>query len=117
MTSISDVETVMMRDLSASEQYLAGKLLGVVRGMLRARISNFDARVVEDLDFAETATYVEAKAVTRVLRNPESITYETIGPFGAQRSSESASDELRVLDAEWRSLGVGSGAFTIGRRL
>ena len=112
--NIADVETVLLRDLTDPESDLASKMLMVAAGMLRQRIPGLETRMVEDLDFADRVNYVEAKAVARALRNPDGITYETIGPYAAQRPAASAAEDgVSFTKVELASLGVGSGAFTI----
>lgn len=112
--TITDVETVLLRDLTDPESDLAAKMLTVAAGILRSKITDLDVRMSEDLDFADRVNYVEAKAVARALRNPEGISYETIGPYAVQRpANQLAEDGVSFTKSELASLGVGSGAFTI----
>lgn len=109
-----DVRTVLLRDLTDVELDLAERLVVVAASILRRRIPDLDERISTDLDFGDLVSYVEAKAVARVLRNPEGVTYETIGPFAQQRPASSASEDgVSFTKAELSMLGIGSGAFTI----
>jgi hypothetical protein len=112
--TITDVETVLLRELTDPETDLASKMLMVAAGMLRQRVPGLEDRMTTDLDFADRVNYVESKAVARALRNPEGITYETIGPFAAQRPQQSVGEDgVSFTKSELALLGVGSGAFTI----
>lgn len=111
--SVVDVQTVMMRALTAPETELAERLLTVAASTLRGRIAGLEERMLTDLDFADLVSYTEASAVKRVLQNPEGISYETIGPFSAQRPQSQITDGVSFTKAELAALGVGSGAFTI----
>lgn len=112
--TIVDVETVLLRELTDPESDLASKMLMVAAGMLRQRVPGLEDRMASDLDFADRVNYVESKAVARALRNPEGITYETIGPFSAQRPQQSVGEDgVSFTKQELSSLGVGSGAFTV----
>lgn len=111
--SVVDVQTVMMRALTDPETELAERLLTVAASILRGRIAGLEERMLSDLDFADLVSYTEARAVKRVLQNPEGLSYETIGPFAAQRPQSQISDGVSFTAAELAALGVGSGAFTI----
>lgn len=108
-----EVETQLMRPLDPAEQTLATSLLQLASATLRTKVTNLDQRMDADPGFALQVQYVEASAVKRAIENPAGLTYETIGPFAAQRPASDNPGGLAFSAGELRLLGVGGGAFTI----
>jgi hypothetical protein len=96
---ISDVET-LFRPLADDELALGDRLIRMASARLRAKVANLDLRIATgDLD-PLTVTDVVASMVVRVLRNPEGVTQETIGPMGATFSAQVAPGFLMVTPDE-----------------
>lgn len=107
----TDVETVLLRTLTDTETDFANLLLPVAAATLRRRIATLDDRMTLDADFGSLVRYVEASAVARILRNPDAVKYEVVGPFSSQRADVASA--FGFTDEELSILGVGSGAFSI----
>ncbi|MFI2841695.1 Gp19/Gp15/Gp42 family protein [Mycolicibacterium sp. PDY-3] len=105
----ADVAALMARELTPEETLLANRRLAQVERMILRRIPDLVDRIADgDLDEADVRD-VEAEAVYRVLRNPDSITSETDGAYTYVKSREAADSTLRVTADEWATLGVRTG--------
>lgn len=106
----SDVQALAARELSVEESALADRRLEQVERLIKRRIPDLDTQVnAGDID-EDDLIDIEAEAVWRVLRNPEGLFMEMDGNYQYQRSRESADGSLRILPAEWQTLGVRVGS-------
>lgn len=111
--SLAEVEISLLRPLTPEETVLAERLLRLAQATLRSRVADLESKMFNDADYALRVSAVETSAVVRVIRNPEGMIQEAIGPFSGSRGSDEAPGELVFSKREWASLGVGTGAFTI----
>ncbi|MDK7143386.1 Gp19/Gp15/Gp42 family protein [Gleimia europaea] len=111
VASVEDIQVSLLRDLTPAETKYAPQLLDRVENMIVARVSDAVARSGADESFRATLVAVEAEAVARVLRSPNSGIYqsETEGNYSYRINWQVASGLLDVLDREWERLGVGGG--------
>ena len=107
----SDVEVVLMREMTDEESALADRLLVLAAAELRGKIADLDTKML-DPDFDTRVNYVETVAVDRILKNPDGYSYEVIGPYAVQRPNV-GSGGFEFTASELAKLGVGSGAFSI----
>lgn len=98
--TLADVENRLGRPLEASEEQLAATLLDDVEVLIRRRVSNL-ATIDQD-----ALILVEARAVSRILRNPEGVRTQNAEGFGYTLDAQVASGRLALLDDEWYLLGI-----------
>ena len=107
-----DVETSLMRDLDANEEKYVLDLLDRAERLIQSRIPDLHTRIESDPcgGFQNTVADVEAEAVARVFRAPDSGVYssETEGNYSYSVNMQVASGLLDILDAEWSRLGLGN---------
>lgn len=109
----TDVETVLLREMTDEETDLATRLLRLASATLRGRISGLEERMSTDADFADKVNYVESAAVARIIRNPDGYSYEVIGPYAIQRPTGEIVGSFDFTAKDIAFLGVGTGAFSI----
>lgn len=106
---LPDVQNRLGRPLTDDEQTQVPTLLADTEILLKARISDLDDKVADDDGYLDIVKMVEARAVRRLLRNPDGYTSETDGDYTYQINYRLASGDLDVTDQEWALLGVGAG--------
>jgi hypothetical protein len=103
LCTTDDVVT-LFRALSDDETTLATRLIRMASARLRNQVLNLDARIASgDLD-VNTVTDVCASMVSRVMRNPEGVTQETVGPMSATFSPQVAPGFFTILPDEYELL-------------
>lgn len=106
-----DVETSLMRTLDENEEKYVLDLLDRAERLIQSRIPDFNSRIESSQcnGFQNVVADIEAEAVARVFRAPDSGVFssETEGNYSYSVNMQVASGLLDILDAEWRRLGVG----------
>lgn len=99
----------------ADEEAFAAALLEDLEDDIKTRIPDLDAQVTAVPPTIPEARLVkiEARAVVRVLKNPDGYKQESDGDYAYTLGSALASGELALTADEWRQLGVYTRAFTI----
>jgi len=108
--TLDDVEALLGESMDAPTQGMATYLLRMAGNLMRAKVATIDARIAAydasttpptGLD-PQSAADINAGMVVRVLRNPDLVTAETIGPSSATYSKLSGQltitpDEVLIL--------------------
>lgn len=104
----TDVETAMLRELTAAESQYVGDLLDRAERLLLPRIPDLVARAEENETFSALVADIEAEAVARVFRAPGNgvIRQEAEGNYSYSINLRVASGLLEILGPEWERLGV-----------
>lgn len=104
-----DVETSLMRELTATEMEYVDALLDRAERLLLARIPDLLQRAGEDETFSKLVADIEAEAVARVLRAPDNgiMRQEGEGNYSYSLNLQVASGLLDILDGDWAKLGIG----------
>ena len=103
----SDVQDLWAReDLSDEECLMIERRLEQVERMILRRVPDLVAQIAAGTIALVDVVDVESEAVYRVVRNPEGLSMEMDGAYSYQRSREAADNSLRILPAEWTTLGV-----------
>lgn len=106
IATVEDVETRFYRPLSVDERPLVAARLADCELKIRARIPDFDSRIIEDPYFLDVVKRVCADAVIRLVRNPEGYVQETEGNYTYMLSSAYSDGRLSITPDEWADLGV-----------
>lgn len=114
LVTVADVEARLGRTFAGAERTRADALVADVTALVRSRIPDVDSRAA-DTNYAALLVAVLAKAVVRVLQNPEGLQSETVGEYSYTRANTEVAgvwvpeDDLVMLGADDKS----AGAFTI----
>lgn len=108
-----DVEDRLGRDLDDSEAQIVNARLDDVEEIIKSRIPDLDAKILDGSVSERLVIMVEADAILRLVRNPDGYSQETDGNYSYSLSRDVASGKLEILPAEWRLLGVRRGMFWI----
>jgi hypothetical protein len=101
-----DVQTSLMRTLTASESQYVEDLLARAEALLLVRIPTLAQRADTEPNFKAIVVMVEAEAVARVFRNPSAYRQESEGNYSYALNFEVASGLLDILGKEWERLGA-----------
>jgi hypothetical protein len=114
--TVADVAVRLGRPIvDSAEVAQTEALLSDVETIIRSRILDLDAQVVEGAPPAATVVMVESNAVVRKLRNPDGKVQERIDDYSYGYAQDAARSDLYLTDDEWALLDPGSpdGAWTI----
>lgn len=111
-TPVEMVRVRMGRALDAAELALVVALLDEAESRVRADPGTGDvtARLTQDALFRANFTATAANAVVRVLRNPEAVRQEGVGPYSWSYDTRAAAGFLTILEDEMALLTVGPGS-------
>jgi len=114
-----DVED--LRPLDADERDRAAVLLRYASAQIRRQLPDIDARIAAGQLDADLARYVTVQMVVRVLRNPDGVLQETVGPssISYDRTQSTgqlalAPDELAMLTPAPTGIGIGTARLGAG---
>lgn len=110
-TPVEMVRVRMGRALDAAELGLVVALLDEAESRVRANpaVGDVLTRLADEV-FRANFTATAANAVVRVLRNPEAVRQESVGPFGWTYDTRAAAGFLTILEDEMALLTVGDGS-------
>ncbi len=112
LATVPDVEA-RWRPLTDQERLAAQAMLDDASSIVRRRVGDVDARLV-DPDYARLVAAVVVAMVLRVLRNPDGKRSETIDDYSYTRDQATASGALYLEDDAAALLAVSSSeAFTV----
>ena len=118
----ADVAALLGRSLSSSEDMQVSALLDAVEIVIRQRVSDVMERAIADELFMSLVCLVEAKAVRRVMMNPDGVRQrsETVDDFTQSETLDTAvsTGDIYLTDDEWQLIGGGSssaGSFSMAR--
>lgn len=97
--AIGDV-TAQYGTMTKAEESLAGWLIRAASNMIRARRPVIDQQLTDGLVSQEMAALAVTNMVLRVLRNPNGLRSETVGPFSRSFDTTVAAGLLVFTDAE-----------------
>lgn len=105
-TSPADVEARWVGGGFNFDPSLVGLLIEDAENVILARFPRIQERVTAGTLSQDAITLVTVRMVSRVLRNPENLTYvqQTTGPFGQARNYGSTSSDIWLTDDELRML-------------
>ena len=110
-----------LRPLDSDERTRAGVLLTYASAQIRRQLPDIDARIVRGELDTDLARYVAVQMVLRVLRNPDGVLQETVGPssvsYDRTQSTGQLSmtpDDLAMLAPAPTSAGVGTARLGAG---
>jgi hypothetical protein len=106
--TIEDIEA-RWRPLTQSEAVNADAWLNDAAVLIRRRVPNITDRL-EDDDYAQTVTSINAAMVLRVLRNPEGLRQVSVGDASYTRDQALSAGALYLTKDEADQLGAVSGA-------
>ncbi len=86
--------------MTAAEESLAGWLLRAASNMIRSRRPTIDQQITDGLVSQEMAALAVTNMTLRVLRNPNGLRSETVGPFSRSFDTTVAAGLLVFTDAE-----------------
>lgn len=95
----TDVENRLGRLLESDETTLAATLLEDIELVISQKVSIADAN-------PDVLVMVEARAVARILRNPDGLKHQQADGYAYTMDAQVASGRLKLLDDEWALLGV-----------
>ncbi len=104
LASVGDV-TTLRGSLTTAQEGLTRYLLRAASKMVRARFPLVDDQLADGLLDADVVALTVATMVNRVLRNPDGLRAQTIGPFSYTYDTTIAAGELVLTDTD-------AGAFT-----
>lgn len=121
--TVDDVDA--LRTLDSDERERAGVLLTFASAKIRKNVPGIDARITAaapgDEDLAQLAQYVAVQMVIRVLRNPDGVRQETVGPSSISYDTSSplgqlviTGDELATLEPNPTGIGIGTARIGAG---
>jgi hypothetical protein len=96
---VGDV-TAQYGSMTASQESLTGWLLRVASNMVRARLPLIDQQIRDGVVSQDMAALAVTNMVLRVLRNPEGLRSETVGPFSRAYDTSVAAGLLVLTDSE-----------------
>lgn len=117
--TVDDVDA--LRPLDSDERDRAGVLLVYASATIRKPMPDIDARIASgDLD-ADLPRLVAVQMVIRVLRNPDGVRQETVGPSSISYDTSAAlgqlvltDDELAILLPNPTGIGIGTARIAAG---
>ncbi len=97
LASVGDVQT-LRGSMTAAQQGLARYLLRAASKMVRSRFPLVDEHIADELLDADVVAHTVAQMVNRVLRNPDGLRSQSIGPFSYAYDTTLAAGELVLSD-------------------
>lgn len=83
LAETTDVEALLLRSLTDTEMPFVSRLLGMAGHMVMRHLG----LTAEPATIPQDLAYVTAELVARLMRNPDGLTSETLGPYNYQRPS------------------------------
>lgn len=110
--TVDDVDA--LRPLTADERELANTLLRYASALMRRQLPTLDARITAGTLDPDLAEYVAVQMVVRVLRNPDGIRQETVGPSSITYDTSQAVGQLMLSTGDLAILAAPGTGFAIG---
>lgn len=105
-----------LRPLSGSERGLAQTLLRYASALMRRQVPSLDARIADGTLDPLLPQLVAVQMVVRVLRNPDGIRQETVGPSSITYDTTQAVGQLMLTAADLATLSPPGTGFALGTR-
>lgn len=112
----ADVAVRLARELTDEEKALVAARLDDAENLIRSRVTDLDAQVLNGTILRANVVRVTADAVLRLVRNPDGFVQETDGNYTYMLSQDSADANLKILPEEWAVLGVRRTVFMVHPR-
>lgn len=118
-TEFEDVTARWVGDNVPTDEALVGALIEDAEAVILAAYPRIEDRITAETLSQAVVTMVTVRMVTRLLRNPENLTYwqQNVGPFGSGKNYGSGNTDIWLTDDERALLSPQGGrkAFTVNQ--